>query len=44
MRAPSLSGLFVSHWHVSWSLIAIGVLYGALYVWAAVKATARWPV
>ncbi|MFL5831706.1 MAG: cytochrome c oxidase assembly protein [Solirubrobacteraceae bacterium] len=43
MRAPSLPGLFVSHWHVSWSLIAIGALYGALYLWAAIT-TGRWPV
>jgi putative membrane protein len=44
VRAPSLPALFVSHWHVSWSLMAIGALYGALYLWAALNTTGRWPV
>jgi cytochrome c oxidase assembly factor CtaG len=44
MRAPSLPALFVSHWQLSWSLMAIGALYGALYVWAAVSTSGRWPL
>jgi putative membrane protein len=44
MRVPSLPALFVSHWQLSWSLTAIGALYGALYVWAAVNTSGRWPL
>jgi putative membrane protein len=45
MRDPSLPVLFVSHWHVSWSLMALGALYTGVYVWAAVRRTpGRWPV
>jgi putative copper resistance protein D len=44
VSAPSLPGLFVSHWHISWSLVAIGGVYAALYAWAAVRAAGRWPL
>ena len=43
MRVPSLPGLVVHHWVVSWPLTGEALLVGALYLWAAQRVRGGWP-
>lgn len=43
MRAPSLPGLLVSHWHVAWQVDAEALIVVGLYLGAAAGLRGRWP-